>query len=198
MSEIFGRLTTTGLVEMRGRKYVQVSCTCGTVKFVTENNLKTGGATSCGCLRRERAASANTRHGHAGRGQLSKAYHTWQGMRNRCSNPNGLDYAYYGGRGITFDPRWHSFAAFLADMGEPPQGTTLDRKDNSLGYSKDNCRWATRTEQANNQRNNVRIEYEGKFYRIQEIAEIHGISYDAVRYRRNKGWSPEQLIKGCR
>lgn len=80
-------------------------------------------------------------------------YDTWRNMKMRCTDPKHLRYCDYGGKGVTFEPRWLEFKNFLADMGERPLGLTLERLDNNKGYSKNNCEWATTTKQALNKRN---------------------------------------------
>lgn len=82
----------------------------------------------------------------------TRAYSSWAHMKERCRNPRCKDYPNYGGRGISYCKRWEQFENFLADMGEPLPGLTLDRKNNNRGYSKSNCRWATRKQQSINQR----------------------------------------------
>lgn len=80
-------------------------------------------------------------------------YRAWEAMKRRCDNPgNPKDLKNYKGRGITYDPRWKLWKNFLEDMGECPEGLQLDRRDNELGYSKENCRWVTRSVQVNNRR----------------------------------------------
>ena len=98
-------------------------------------------------------------HGHNCRGKRSTEYEIWVGLRQRVNNKHNTSYPYYGGRGITYDPRWEDFSVFLADVGFRPSAEhSLDRIDNDSGYFPHNVRWATRQQQARNQRNNVIFE----------------------------------------
>lgn len=100
------------------------------------------------------------KHGHrnSNNGKPTKEYQIWAGILKRCRNPNCKIYKYYGGRGITVDPRWDSFNLFLEDVGYiPSDKDSLDRIDNNLGYYKSNVRWATRAEQNRNKSNNIFI-----------------------------------------
>ena len=115
-------------------------------------------------------------------------------MKTRCNNPKSPSYFRYGGRGIKVCERWNDFSLFLLDMGDPPPGKSLDRKKNHLGYSPDNCRWATGSEQANNTRRNVMIEWNGKRQSLTQWSRELGINYETLKRRRKNGWSVEKMF----
>ena len=105
-------------------------------------------------------------------------------MLDRCRNPNCNRYEYYGGRGIDVSSRWFEFANFLEDIGFPPSKIhTVERIDNSKGYYLENCKWATKREQANNKRNNVNITFQGVTKTLAQWAETLGINYGTLRSR---------------
>lgn len=117
----------------------------------------------------------------------SPEYKAWSMMKWRCLNPNCNYYKNYGGRGITICERWLNFENFYADMGKKPTPNhTLDRIDNNKGYEKDNCRWATKTEQAGNRRNVAKHEWEGRVVSTAELARIRGLHKATLHARLNK------------
>jgi hypothetical protein len=98
--------------------------------------------------------AGNTKHGYGSRWTRNPTYQAWLNMKKRCTKPNCKDWEYYGGRGIKVCERWlHSFENFLEDVGERPEGRSLDRYPNNDGnYEPGNVRWATRSEQMSNRR----------------------------------------------
>lgn len=126
----------------------------------------------------------------------SRTYRCWQDMKQRCLNPNAQAYKDYGARGITVCDSWQeSFANFLADMGEAPDGMSLDRKNNDLGYSPNNCRWATQKQQSRNHRGCVFLEYQNKRMTIVEWSERTGINANTLQARYAKGWDIDSIFR---
>lgn len=121
-------------------------------------------------------------------------YGIWSGMRDRCNNPRNRHWDNYGGRGITVCSRWDSFALFEQDMAGRPPDTTLDRIDNDGPYSPENCRWATRTEQARNQRVTRFVMVEGLKYRAVDLANIANVKTDTIVLRAERGLTYEEVV----
>lgn len=167
----------------------RVRCQCGVEGAVPGYALRKGLSKSCGCLRADVQRVRKTTHGLS----KSKTYWVWHAMRQRCENPRTKHYDNYGGRGITVCERWSSFDLFLEDMGEAPPGLTLDREDSNGSYCKDNCRWATRTEQANNTRSARTVAVGDQEFTIAQLAAAEGVSHHAMYCRLFQyGWPVER------
>jgi hypothetical protein len=130
----------------------------------------------------------STKHGHAAKG-ISRTYTTWGAMLSRCNDSKDNRFPDYGRRGISVCPEWRDFRNFLRDMGEKPNGMSLDRIDVNGNYEPSNCRWATAMEQARNKRNNRLLTFNGETRLVREWAEIYGIPFSALMHRINAGWS---------
>jgi len=135
-------------------------CDCGNFIKTSKDNLDRA-TKSCGCLQKEitgqrsKGNSYCLKHGHWSGGKASRTWKSWNSMKHRCLNENAPNYKYYGGRGITICDRWlnkNGFENFLEDMGERPEGTSIDRVDNEGNYQPSNCKWSTPKEQINNRR----------------------------------------------
>ena len=148
----FGRLVA---LEPVGRdKYNGIlwkcQCDCGNTRIVHCHNLTSGNTKSCGCLHKEQAVALHLTHGMS----HSSEYSTWKFMLQRCENPNHKHFKYYGGRDIRVCKRWHKFENFYEDMGQRPEGKSIDRIDNNGNYEPGNCKWSTPHEQMMNRRPN--------------------------------------------
>lgn len=168
-------------------------CDCGNKTLVGGYTLRNGTTRSCGCLRNEKTAARDREratHGMSG----TPTWVTWNQMWQRCTNQNMPNYRYYGARGITISWRWNSFQNFLADMGERPEGHTLDRKDPNGNYEPGNCRWVTPKQQANGRRNCRIVTYNGLSLNVRQWSERTGLSHNIILKRLSRGWSPQKTL----
>ena len=157
-------------------------CDCGNRTVVRLGALRSGQTTSCGCAKLRHLIDRSTKHGHKRKGQMTGTYSTWIGMRQRCCNPRSPRYMDYGGRGIGVCDRWlNSFENFLEDMGEKPEGLTLERVNNNGDYEPGNCIWGTYYVQGNNTRCNVRIWNGESYSSMKQFAKAFGIPYHTFR-----------------
>lgn len=155
VGERYGRLTvvefagTRGLQGNKKKSFWTCECSCGNITEVSGSCLATGSVQSCGCYHKDRTKEAKTTHGLT----ESTTYSSWLSMKERCTNPNSKSYEKYGAVGVKVCDEWlHSFDKFLEDMGERPEGTTLNRKGSVPLYSKDTCEWSSFSIQGFDQR----------------------------------------------
>lgn len=192
----FGALTAVRYEQPKKRWLCR--CDCGEERLVVGSNLKQGKSSSCGCQKGNTISAKKTRHGHSRgtRHRESAEYRAWAAISTRCYNPNDPATHNYAGRGITVCDRWReSFEAFLADMGERPGPEySIDRIDNSRGYEPENCRWATKKQQARNTRHNVMLTVHGETLCMTEWAERSGVSAATIQKRLRLGWSHEDAV----
>ena len=159
-------------------------CDCGGSTIASTENLNRGHTQSCGCQKII----------HGGKG--SAEYVTWGNMIQRCSNPKHPMFPDYGGRGIQVDPTWRRFEEFIADMGpRPSPDHSIERNNNDGPYAPGNCSWATVDVQANNKRNSVRHQVDGRDMTEKEIEGKYGISPTLLRTRMSKGMSAQEAAE---
>lgn len=182
IGERFGRLVVQGVRRVRGgngRVYPAAACLCdcGREKVVrVENLINRAGSKSCGCLQREVTARRCRRHGASCRGKVSREYRIWSQMIARCTNPQHVGFADYGGRGVAVCQRWRDFANFAADMGAAPStGHTIERDEVNGNYEPGNCRWLPARLQAKNTRRVRRIVFRGETLILTDWAIRFGV-----------------------
>lgn len=186
----FGKLLVESKSESRG-KHGEVlwncRCDCGNERLTIAGNLKAGTALSCGCT------SYETRKLHGMTN--STTFKSWDSMKQRCLNAKAPDYPRYGARGISICSEWlKSFNNFLNDMGERPDGTSLDRKDVNGNYEPSNCRWATRSQQQRNKTTSIILEWNGVRKCSADWADEVGISSKIICARISAGRSVEDAL----
>jgi hypothetical protein len=191
-NQVFTRLTAVSFLSLNGRGYWLCECECGNKSRVPANRLLSGRVKSCGCLKAERIAKGtNLQHGLS----YTSTHAVWASMKSRCTNRNQRCYPRYGGRGISVCERWLSFVNFYADMGDKPDGMSLDRIDPNGNYEPSNCRWATKYTQANNTRTNRFLHFNGETRSVADWGRHLGISAKAISDRINKHkWTVERAL----
>jgi len=178
----FGHLTVIkfyGVSKSRDAMWECV-CVCGNNPIMRGRHLRSGHSSSCGCIHR----TGQLIHGKS---IGDKTYYIWEAMHQRCRNKKSKYYSAYGGAGVSVCDRWNNFENFLSDMGEKPEGMSLDRIDSSGNYEPANCRWATNLEQQRNKRNSLFVEVDGTKINYLYVAEKEGISPYMLRTRLRKG-----------
>ena len=198
----FGRLVVTdyaGLTKHNMSMWA-TTCDCGNSQIVTGNHLRQGNTKSCGCLNDEvramQCVKRSTKHGFAKRKQQTKEYVTWCNMIARTENEARQDFRFYGAKGVKVCERWRtSFENFYTDMGNKPDGMTIDRIDPTGDYSPDNCRWATWEVQHQNTRSVLKYEVFGEVLTLKEMSVKYGKTISSLKQRISKlGMSPEEAV----
>ena len=197
----YGRLlVVSGPIQRPGsyRTYWTCVCDCGKTTTVATDKLRAGKVKSCGCYRAEILTKGQPTHGLSR--VFRQEYKTWKCMKDRCLNPNNPSFKDYGARGIFICGQWlSSFEQFLNDMGAKPTLLhSIERRDNDLPYSKDNCFWATRETQSNNKRSNRIVYALGEKLTLSQAVQKYSsplsIKYATVQARLNSGWAPEVAL----
>ena len=194
----YGYLTVIKMARERtknGRIQWECICECGNQVIVPAHKLRGGEVKSCGCHHydcnhRSKKAKNNPR-----------LYNIYCGMKKRCNNPLYPMYPNYGGRGITICDEWDTFDPFCEwalangfDEFAAKSECTIDRIDNSKGYSPDNCRWTSMLEQSNNKRNNRLLTFNGKTQTVAEWSRECGFKSNVITQRLARGWSVEKTL----
>ncbi len=162
LGQRFERLMVFKKIRLNGKVFWLCHCDCGGIAQAETTTLRRGNCKSCGCYQIEKTKQKNTKHGKKG----CRSYNIWISMKMRCMNENSKDYARYGGLGIKICDKWLNFENFYHDMGDPKTGESIDRINGSLGYFKENCRWATSKQQSRNRKTTTVVEYMGNQYSI--------------------------------
>jgi len=179
--------------KINSQKVILCRCKCWTEKYVRVGRLLSGNSKSCGCWRNEKL----TTHGQTKNSirKHSHEYWIWNSMIQRTTNPKNSGFKNYGGRGVGVCGSWATFDNFFSDMGiRPSDKHSLERMDNNAGYSKENCRWATRVEQNSNRRNTRFFTANGKTKHLAEWARELGVSHATIINRIKRGWDVEKAV----
>lgn len=178
----FNRLTVLDIRKRKiNKRYVtelRCLCDCGNIKYIDKYSVLSGRSKSCGCLHKEIAKKVNTIHGE----RNTRLYRTWYHMKSRCTCITDPKYKNYGERGITVCDDWNDFLKFKewAYNNGYDDSLTIERIDVNKGYSPDNCKWITISEQSNNKTCSHYFKYNNKIYSLKELSNVLNIPYKAL------------------
>lgn len=168
-------------------------CICGKIYFGNGTQIETGIVKSCGCMAGKATSDRQITHGMS----YSEEYEIFKNIQQRCTNPKNPHYKNYGGRGIDICERWtNNFHNFYQDMGKRPSALhSVERRENDLGYSPENCYWATKKEQSRNKRSSVFITFQNRTMILADWASELKVYDSTIRNRMKKGESFESIYK---
>lgn len=192
----FNRLKVVGFAYTKNQSsFWFCDCDCGTKNHIVRaGSLGANQIKSCGCLQKEShviSADKRKKHGHSSYGKLSPTYISWASLMRRIKGQCLYKHTLKIYKGMYIDKSWLVFECFLKDMGTRPSKLyTLDRIDNSKGYFKENCRWATICEQNRNRKSNINVFYKNEKYCLWDLCEKLNLKYSTVRQRMKRSKWP--------
>lgn len=190
----FGRLKVISfdnLYTKHKEKLYTCECDCGNITYVIKGSLVYGYTKSCGCIHSAVVSKNFSTHKMSG----TKIYRVWKAMKKRCQNPKDARYQDWGGRGIIVCEKWKTFEGFYKDMGSTyKEGLSIDRINVNSNYCKENCKWSTTDEQANNKRNTIVVTYKGENGTLRDMCRRLNLSYGNAYMRIRRGHSVEEAL----
>lgn len=192
----YNRLLVTRFVGLDKNGAVwECKCDCGNIKNVRSGDLRSGNTNSCGCYRKDQTVKAKLTHGASKNDNKTGTYKSWTSMKARCYGKYSIEYERYGGRGIEVCDRWkNSFEEFLEDMGERPDGYSLERKNPNGNYEPSNCCWIPNSQQAKNRRTNKYVILNGEKMIQSDAARALNLNPSTIsRWKREPQYIPKDI-----
>ena len=193
IGQTIDQITIKEKIQHNRRTAYKCLCSCGKETIKVSSQLS---KSICRCVDCGNIASGESRRAYSFEFQGTQEYRAWSNMKNRCTNPNYELYHRYGGRGIKVCDEWfNSFETFLKDMGKKPSKEhSIDRINNDLGYNKENCKWATKEEQANNTKNTMLLTIDNETKTLTDWCKMYKVPKYLISARLLRGMSPKDAL----